>query len=55
MPEPRSPGKTARDKLSGKHARHLRNQEARREWNRKNAAAGKTGDRREIPYPRMGR
>lgn len=44
-------GKTARQFRNGKHAKHLRNQALRREWNIEYMRNAKTGGLRVIPYP----
>lgn len=58
MPGPHSNpiiGKTSTDRRSGKAARHLRNMQLRREWNQEYMREAKTGGKRIIPYPEIGK
>lgn len=48
-------GKTLRDRLSGSWARHLVNQQLRREWNQAYMAGAKSGGLKVIPYPKIGK
>jgi hypothetical protein len=48
-------GKTSREHRSGAWARHLKNQDIRREWNKQYMVLSKAGGRTEQPYPRIGR
>jgi hypothetical protein len=57
MPGPRSAplgGKTKKDHLTGKWARHLRNQMRRADWNKTYQGRAKGGNTTEIPYPQIG-
>lgn len=48
-------GKTRRDHANGAWARHLHNQQLRREWNQAYAAGAKSGGVKVLPYPEIGK
>ena len=54
VPNRAATGKTKRDHATGKHARHLRNQAARREWNQQYMTLSKGGGRVHLAYPKIG-